>query len=153
MVFGAEMPEGVQGPYATGGFVIHTAEILDKGTSSEMLVALPPGLSEEKFLKYCLRSLDLAMPTREDFPMPIRRVGTAMSRVGIKAIVGLSLNTDLKNPDVKFPSLLLPRLLLNGEFKSATDPEEPAEFGIKLGAATFALLSMQQLGAKGGEPQ
>lgn len=83
--------------------------------------------------------------------MPVRRVGTAMTRVGIKAIVGFSLNTDLKDPDVNFPSLLLPRLLLSGEFKNTTDPEEPVEFGIKLGAATFALLSMQQLRAMGEE--
>ncbi|HSE61187.1 MAG TPA: hypothetical protein VLA88_02745 [Candidatus Saccharimonadales bacterium] len=144
-IFGHPNPPGVVGPYRTNGFVIYSAVPMDRAIGVEGMIAPSPDMTEKQFLEHCLSKLTPAMPTREDFPVPLGRVAAGMSRVGLRAVAGMNMSVSSEDATIAFPSLFIPRLYMSGEFKGPTDPEPRHEFAIKLAAVVFASLTLQQL--------
>jgi hypothetical protein len=144
-VFGHDTPPGVVGPFETNGFIIHTAVPLEVGIGVEALVAPPPDMATRQFLELSLSLLGPAMPDRKDFPLPINRITASMARVGLRAVVGFNMCVDGRDPSIGFGALFVPRLYMSGEFKGPNDPEPRHEFAIKMAAAVFAFLTLEEL--------
>ena len=144
-IFGHDTPPGVVGPYKTGGFVIHTAVPLERGIGVEALIATPPDMTTRQFLELSRSVLGPALPERGDFPFPINRITASMARIGLKAIAGLNMSVDARDSTIGFASLFVPRHYMTGEFKRPNDPEPRHEFAIKMAAALFNYLTLEEL--------